>query len=168
MPRRLAMSHPAVTARRPRLRPGGDDGQGLIELLAALALLTIAITALLTAYSSSFVSLRRAGAEGTALTVGDRQMEVYRTLPYSCVMLNGGTAPVGCPAASGFPNPYSPDQSPTATDTPDHRTYQVHTDISFASVDQKEEQVTVTVKDADGNVRAAQSSLFSQSGFPTP
>ena len=101
---------------------------GLIELLAALMLLTIAIMALLSGFSSSIVSLRRAGAEGTGLTVADRQMEIYRTLPFACVTLNGGTAPSGCPAASGFPNPYSADQTPTASDTPDHRTYAVHTE----------------------------------------
>jgi type II secretory pathway pseudopilin PulG len=145
-----------------------DDGQGLIELLAALALLTIAMTALLSTFSSSILSLRRAGAEGTAITVADRQMEAYRTLPYSCITLNGGTAPSGCPAASGFPNPYSADQTPSSSDTPDHRTYSVHTDIAFIAVDHKQEQVTVTITDAGGTVRATQSSLFSQAAFPTP
>lgn len=139
---------------------------GLIELLAAMMMLTIAIMALLSAFSSSIVSLRRAGAEGTAQTVADRQMEKYRTLSYACVTLNGGTAPSGCPAASAFPNPYSPDQTPTGSDTPDHRTYTVHTDITAANA--KEKQVTVTVKDDTGTVRGTQSSLFSVSAFPTP
>jgi type II secretory pathway pseudopilin PulG len=146
-----------------RLR--SEEGMGLIELLAALALLSIAIAALLSAFSSSVVSLTRAGSEGTALTVADRQMEVYRTLPYSCLALNSGTAPSGCPSMSGFPNPYSADQSPTSSDTPDHRSYTVHTDITTTG---SEKQVTVTVKDAAGNVRSTQSSLFSSTAFPTP
>jgi hypothetical protein len=93
-------------------------------------------------------------------------MEIYRTLPFACVALNGGTAPGSCPAASSFPNPYSPDQTPTASDTPDHKTYAVHTDVS--AVNAKETQVTVTVKDSGGTVRATQSSLFSASAVPTP
>lgn len=155
-----------MTVTRLRAHLGQDEGQGLVELLAALALLTIAIMALLSSFSSSIVSLRRAGAEGTALTVADRQMEAYRALPFACVTLNSGTAPSGCPAASSFPNPYSADQSPTGTDTPDHLTYTVHTDMTAANA--KEEQVSVTVKDADGTIRAAQSSLFSASAFPSP
>jgi type II secretory pathway pseudopilin PulG len=155
-----------VSWSRLRARMRGEEGMGLIELLAALMLLTIAIMALLSGFSSSIVSLRRAGAEGTGLTVADRQMEIYRTLPFACVTLNGGTAPSGCPAASGFPNPYSPDQTPTASDTPDHRTYAVHTDVT--AVNAKETQVTVTVTDSDGTVRGTQSSLFSASSVPTP
>jgi type II secretory pathway pseudopilin PulG len=152
---------------RARLRAEG--GQGLIELLAALALLTIAMTALLSTFSSSILSLRRAGAEGTGVTVADRQMEKYRTLPYSCIVLNGGTTPSGCPAATGFPNPYSPDQTPTTADTPDHRTYTVHSTIAYAgTAPLQQATVTVTVTDADGTVRATQSSLFSQTSFPTP
>jgi type II secretory pathway pseudopilin PulG len=146
-----------------RLR--SEEGMGLIELLAALALLTIALSALLSAFASSVKSLTRAGTEGTALTVADRQMEVYRTLPYSCLALNAGSAPSGCPSVSGFPNPYSADQTPSSTDTPDHRTYTVHTDITTSG---SEKTVSVTVKDSTGNVRATQSSLFSQTAFPTP
>ena len=141
-----------------------EDGMGLIELLAALALLTVALAALLSAFSSSVVSLTRAGTEGTALTVADRQMEVYRTLPYTCIALNSGTAPSGCPTKSGFPNPYSADQTPSASDTPDHRTYTVHTDVTTSG---SEKTVTVTVQ-LDGNTRASQSSLFSATAFPTP
>ena len=138
---------------------------GLIELLAALAILTIALSALLAAFASSVVNLRRTGNEGTALTVADRQMEKYRTIPYSCIVLNGGTAPTGCPAASAFPNPYSADQTPTATDTPDHKTYTVHTDVTTSG---SEKTVTVTVSDSAGQTRSTQSSLFSSASFPTP
>lgn len=138
---------------------------GLIELLAALAILTIALSALLASFASSVVDLRRTGNEGTALTVADRQMEKYRTIPYSCIALNSGTAPTGCPAASGFPNPYSADQTPTSSDTPDHKTYTVHTAITTSG---SEKTVTVTVSDSGGSTRATQSSLFSSASFPTP
>jgi type II secretory pathway pseudopilin PulG len=158
-----------VIVRRLQARLRQEDGMGLIELLAALAMLTIAMTALLSAFTSSVVSLKRTGVEGTALTVADRQMETYRTLPFSCVKLNSGTAPSGCPTFSGYPNPYSADQTPSSTDTPDNRTYTVHTDVAFTdSPTNNHEQVTVTVKDSAGSVRATQSSLFSQAAFPTP
>jgi type II secretory pathway pseudopilin PulG len=166
VPDGLVLPRDPVSASRLRARLRHEQGMGLIELLAALALLTIAIMALLSAFSASIVSLTRAGAEGTALTVADRQMETYRAIPYACVVLNGGTAPTGCPAASAFPNPYSADQTPTSSDTPDHRTYSVHTDIT--SVNAKQTQVTVTVTDGGGKVRATQSSLFSAGGDPTP
>jgi type II secretory pathway pseudopilin PulG len=165
----LALPGAAMITQRLRARLRSEDGQGLIELLAALALLTIAMTALLASFSSSIISLRRAGGEGTALTVADRQMEIYRTLKYSCITLNSGTAPSGCPAATGFPNPYSADQTPSSTDTPDNRTYTVHTDITYSgTAPLQQATVTVTVKDAVGTVRSTQSSLFSQAAFPTP
>jgi type II secretory pathway pseudopilin PulG len=153
--------------RRVLARLRAEDGMGLIELLAALAILSIAISALLAAFASSVLSVSRAGAEGTALTVADRQMEVYRTLSYDCIALNSGTAPAGCPAKSGFPTPYSATQTPTASDTPDHRTYTVTTTISYATADNKQKQVVVSVTNAAGNEIGREASLFSATGFPT-
>ena len=136
---------------------------GLVELLTAMVILTIALGALLTAYTASVRSLERSGAEGTALTVADRQMESYRSLPFTCIALNGGTAPAGCPSASGFPNPYSATQTPSGTDTPDHRTYTVTTSISTAS---GVSAVTVSVTNSGGTELARESSTFSSTDFP--
>jgi type II secretory pathway pseudopilin PulG len=148
-----------------RLR--GERGLGMIELLAAMALLSIAIAALLAAFASSVLSISRTGTEGTALTVADRQLEVYRTLPFACIALNSGTAASGCPAKTGFPNPYSATQTPTASDTPDHRTYTVTTTISYATADNLQKQVVVSVTNSAGTELAREASLFSSVGFPT-
>jgi type II secretory pathway pseudopilin PulG len=154
-----------MRTRLERLR--GERGLGLIELLAAMALLSIAIAALLAAFASSVLSISRTGSEGTALTVADRQLEVYRTLPFACITLNSGTAPSGCPAKTAFPNPYSGTQTPTAADTPDHRTYTVTTTISYATADNLQKQVVVSVTNSAGTELAREASLFSSIGFPT-
>ena len=61
VPRSLVM----IRAVPGRLR--AQDGMGLVELLAAMLILTIAISALLTAFAASVKSLARSGQEGTAL-----------------------------------------------------------------------------------------------------
>ena len=153
--------------RRSLARLRAQDGMGLVELLAAMLILTIAISALLTAFTASVKSLTRSGQEGTALSVADRQMEAYRALPFACVTLNGGTAPSGCPAASGFPNPYSASQTPTASDTPDHHTYTVTTAITYAdSPTNLQKQVIVSVTSSAGTELGRASSLFSSVDFP--
>lgn len=147
--------------RRRLTRLRAADGMGLIELLAAMALLGIAISALLAAFASSVLSVSHAGAEGTALTLADRQMEVYRALPYECVAL---IQPAGCPTKTGFPNPYSGTQTVAAADSPDHREYTVTTSITAEGSDQR--KVVITVTNAAGSELAHESSLFSALGFP--
>jgi type II secretory pathway pseudopilin PulG len=78
---------------RLRARAAGDRGFGLIELLIAMTMLTIAIGALLTVFVSSAVSLRRAGQKGTALTLADTQMERYRTRTFTSVRIDGTLIP---------------------------------------------------------------------------
>jgi Tfp pilus assembly protein PilV len=115
-----------------RLRFGSEAGQGLIELLMALTLLTVGIGATLSLFASSLVSMRHAGKEGTALTLADRQMETYRSMPYSCIS-STFTQPTGCLTYTGFPNPYSATQTPTSSDSPDHQLYDVTTSITTVS-----------------------------------
>ena len=69
-----------VSAAVRRLRTD-ETGFGLIELLMAMGILAIAISAQLAVFSSSYTSLSRANMKGTAVTVADKQMETYRTLP---------------------------------------------------------------------------------------
>jgi prepilin-type N-terminal cleavage/methylation domain-containing protein len=78
---------------RLRARAADDGGFGLIELLIAMTILTIAIGALLTVFVSSAVSLRRAGQKGTALTLADTQMEMYRTRTFTSVRIDGTLIP---------------------------------------------------------------------------
>jgi type II secretory pathway pseudopilin PulG len=66
----------------------------LIELVIAMSVLAIAIGALLAVFASSMLSLRRATIQGTALTLADRQIEVYKTLLYADIRLDAATMPV--------------------------------------------------------------------------
>ena len=147
-----------MTLRRVLRGLRAESGMGLVELLIAMTILAVAVGALLAVFASSEISLTHSRMEGTAMTVANRQMEVYNAIPYSCIALNSGAAPSGCPAPASFPNEYSSDQTVSGTDTPDRRTYTLHTDISTVS---GEKQVTVSVKSASGAELARAISLFS-------
>src|SRR4051812_39487730 len=67
-----------------------DDGQGLIELITALTILAIGIGAVLTVLTGSALSLQRSDKKGTALTLAETQLELYRNLAYSEVRLDDG------------------------------------------------------------------------------
>ncbi len=70
-----------------------SDGFGLVEMLIALTLLTIAIGGLITAFAASAVSLRRSGQKGTALALADAQMETYRKVPFTGIRIDGARIP---------------------------------------------------------------------------
>jgi prepilin-type N-terminal cleavage/methylation domain-containing protein len=82
-----------IYLRRFARRVSRDDGFGLIELLIAMTMLSIAVGALLAVFTSSAVSLRRAGEKGTALTLADTQMEKYRTRTFTAVRIDGTLIP---------------------------------------------------------------------------
>jgi type II secretory pathway pseudopilin PulG len=86
-------SYAATWVRRLGLRTASDEGFGMVELLIAMTMLSIAIGALLTVYTASAVSLRRAGQKGTALTLADTQMEKYRTRTFTSIRIDGGSIP---------------------------------------------------------------------------
>lgn len=75
-----------MTATLRRLRC--DDGQGLIELIVALTILAIGIGAVLTVLTGSALSLQRSDQKGTALTLAETQLEIYRNLAYADVRLD--------------------------------------------------------------------------------
>jgi len=75
------------------LRVGEESGELLLELVLALIFLTIAVGALLSVFTSSMISLRDAGISGTAQTLIERQMEVYKKLPFSSLKLSAVTVP---------------------------------------------------------------------------
>jgi Tfp pilus assembly protein PilV len=90
---------------RSRLR--GEQGQGLIELLIGLVLLAIAVTALIAVLTASAVSLQRSAHRGTALTLANQQIELYRRLGYANIRLAAGTIPAkvgaSCPYTGSDP-----------------------------------------------------------------
>jgi len=77
-----------MTAVRGILRSRGEEGQGLIELLIAMTILSVALLALFAAYSSSYVALRRATRVSSATELADSQMERFRALQYANIQLN--------------------------------------------------------------------------------
>jgi uncharacterized protein (TIGR02598 family) len=65
-----------------------ERGFGLIELLAAMAVLSIALMALLAGYGSAVVSLRSSSTKTTAAALADAQMELYRAVPFASIGLD--------------------------------------------------------------------------------
>jgi Tfp pilus assembly protein PilV len=74
-------------------RACGQDGFGLIELLIAMVMLNVGILAIVAAFNSGIVSLARTSHIGTATSLADQQMELYRSQTYSCIYLSSGTIP---------------------------------------------------------------------------
>jgi Tfp pilus assembly protein PilV len=121
-----------VRNRLRQLRVRSEAGLGLVELLIAMTVLAVGIGATLTLFANSLISMQHAGKEGTALSLADRQMETYRSMPYTCFSPTF-SMPSGCVSYSGFPNPYSASQTTTSSDSPDHRLYDIATAITSAS-----------------------------------
>jgi Tfp pilus assembly protein PilV len=70
------------------LRIREEDGFGLIELVIAMFMLNIGILALVAAFNSGAISLRRASHISTAAALADSQMELYRALTYAQIGLD--------------------------------------------------------------------------------
>jgi type II secretory pathway pseudopilin PulG len=74
-----------------------EDGQGLIELIVALTILAVGIGAVVTVLTGSALSLQRSDQKGTALTLAETQIELYRNLAYDDIRLadsSWSTAPL--------------------------------------------------------------------------
>jgi type II secretory pathway pseudopilin PulG len=65
-----------------------ESGFGLVELLIAMTVMIVGITALVAAMSSGFVAVKRAGDESAAAALADTQFEAYRALPNCAIYLN--------------------------------------------------------------------------------
>jgi Tfp pilus assembly protein PilV len=74
---------------RTRLRQEG--GFGLIELLMAITMLNIGILAIVAAFNSGIVTLRRSGLTATASVLADQQMELYRAVTWDQLALDSTT-----------------------------------------------------------------------------
>lgn len=67
----------------------------LVELLIAMSFLAVAVAALIGVFASTQISLRNAGIEGTALTLAESQIEVYKTMAYAEMAISSATIPGG-------------------------------------------------------------------------
>ncbi len=74
---------------RARLRQEG--GFGLIELLIAIVVLNIGILAIVAAFNSGVVTLRRSSLTATASVLADQQIELYRALTWDQLSLDSGS-----------------------------------------------------------------------------
>jgi Tfp pilus assembly protein PilV len=66
----------------------GEQGQGLVEMLIALVMLAIGVGALISVLVAGAIALQRTDQKGTALTLAERQLELYRTFAYSNIRLS--------------------------------------------------------------------------------
>jgi competence protein ComGC len=73
---------------RKRLRQ--EAGFGLIELLMAITVLNIGILAIVAAFNSGIVTVRRSGMTATASVLADQQIELYRALTWDQISLDSG------------------------------------------------------------------------------
>jgi Tfp pilus assembly protein PilV len=69
-------------------RARDQDGFLMIEVSAAIVVLSIALLALMAGYDSAFVSLHKSSQKAVAATLANQQLERYSALPYASVGLN--------------------------------------------------------------------------------
>jgi type II secretory pathway pseudopilin PulG len=122
------------------------QGFGIVELLIALGVLNIALFAIIGAFNSGMLALRRASQSATASALADKQMELYRALTYSKIVLVAPTSPDttytsdpqyagqvvaagACPAGDP-PEACSPIQTVPG---PDHRQYRIDTYLHLSA-----------------------------------
>ena len=151
----------------------------------AMTILNIALLAIVAAFNSGIVSLKRAGTLSTAAALADTQMELYRAATYNAIYLDtalfnaadaaykGDTALAGTPTVVTADCPSvvvecTPSRSVTG---PDRRPYRIDTyivtevprDAAGNAIGRTEKRVTVVVRNAgnaNGRSLARQTSTF--------
>src|SRR3990170_2135555 len=141
-----------------RLR--GQQGFALIEMLVAIVVINIGLLAILLALNSGMITLRRSAETSTASAVADKQLELYRAIPFSSIYLDttslaatdstyqsdsAYSASQVNQACSPLVAACTPSQSVTG---PDGRTYRVDTYIVWTTPAGADpvKQVTVVVR----------------------
>ena len=154
-----------------------EDGIGLIELVIAMAILTVGLLAILATFSSGMTALAVSSRTANASTLADSQMQLYRALTYCSIRLRDGSIPATAPytnaphhdAAATKVTDTAPGSCGTSTLTcpappgalkeceatrtvtgPDGRSYRIDTYIvtkSVGSPARETKKVTVVVRD---------------------
>jgi len=144
-----------------------EEGMTLIELLVAMAVMSIGIAALVAGFSSGVLSIDRARLASTAAALADKQMELNRQAPFASIPvpppLNPLLGPdgrnywmqvasIGTCAIGGVPaySPGSPGSPASCSSTPANRPVKL---------------LTITVQDtsAAGKVLFSESATFDSS-----
>jgi type II secretory pathway pseudopilin PulG len=159
-----------------------ETGFGLVELTFSMVLLSISLLALVAAFTSGAVTLKRAARVATATALGERQMELYRGLKYDSIGLQSGLVTAadsvwtaGRPTGTGFAvdtvsctDATKPECRPTqSVDGPDGRGYRIDSYVMTVPVSATHtyKLVRVIVRDAETStgVLAQLQSTFDQS-----
>ena len=74
-----------------RTRAHSEDGFLMVELVAAMLILTIALLALIGAYSLGYFSIGSAARTSSVGLIANNQLELYSSLPYSSIGLDATT-----------------------------------------------------------------------------
>jgi len=72
-----------------RLRP--ERGQGLIELVVTMVVISLALLGLGAAYDAGFLSLHHAASKLAAANLAQKQLELYAAIPYASLGLDTTT-----------------------------------------------------------------------------
>jgi type II secretory pathway pseudopilin PulG len=70
-----------------------ENGFGIVEVVMAMMIISIAVLALVSVFAASALSLHRAAQRGTAVTLAETQMERYRTVSFTGIRIDGGLIP---------------------------------------------------------------------------
>ncbi len=92
----MATARVAVRLGRLELAPGAvadESGFSVVELLAAMLILSIAVLALVSVFAAAALSLHRSAQRGTAVTLAEKQMEIYRTVTFVGIRIDGSLIP---------------------------------------------------------------------------
>src|SRR5262249_33485276 len=90
-----------------------EDGFGIVEIIMAMSVISIAVLALVAVFAASAVSFQLSAKRGTATTLAEAQMEIYRTVSFTGIRINGTLIPTptrnpyvrGHPAEATTPPP---------------------------------------------------------------
>ena len=96
-------------------------GFGIIELLVAMTVLSVALFALLGTFTTGYHVITRASTKGAASVVADSAMERFRGMAYDDITCPVAAPPITCSSGS------------TTRVGPDGRTYTVTTVVSTAT-----------------------------------
>ena len=92
-----------------------EGGFGIVELVVAVVVITVALLALMAAYDQAFFSLHNSARRTAAASLANQQLELYDALPYASVGLSSSLLST----AKSSDTYYSTDEaalSPTGTD----------------------------------------------------